>query len=47
MEHFQPPVQWVPDIKWPEHEADHSPPFIDKIKNMELYLHSPRLHVAG
>jgi hypothetical protein len=24
--HTQPPVQWVPGVKWPGRESDHSPP---------------------
>jgi len=43
----QPPIQWVPAgafslvVKWPEHEADHSPQSSAKVKEcMELYLHS-------
>jgi hypothetical protein len=35
----QPPIQWVPwalplGVKWLGHEADHSPPFNAKIKNL-------------
>jgi hypothetical protein len=43
----QPPIQWVPGalslrVKWPEREADHSPPSSAEVKeSMELYLHSP------
>jgi len=29
----QPPVQWVPGVKWPGHEADHSHPSSDEVKN--------------
>jgi hypothetical protein len=42
-----PPIQWVPGdlslgVKWPGHEADHSPPSSAKVKEcVELYLHSP------
>jgi hypothetical protein len=45
----QPPIQWVPGalflgIKWPEHEADHSPPSSVKVKeNVELHIHSPNM----
>jgi hypothetical protein len=45
----QPPVQWVPQPlswggggKWPEHDANHSPP--NKCQGQEyldLYIHSP------
>jgi hypothetical protein len=43
----QPPIQWVPGalslgVKWPGHEADHSPPASVKVKEwVGLYLHSP------
>jgi hypothetical protein len=31
-------------VKWPGHEADHSPPSSAKVKGcMELYLHSPSM----
>jgi hypothetical protein len=47
----QPPIQYVPGArslwaKWPEREADHSPPSSAGVKEcVELYLHSPiRLH---
>jgi hypothetical protein len=41
----QPPVQWVPGIKRPGREADHSPPASRGQENMDLYTHSPiRLH---
>jgi hypothetical protein len=42
----QPPIQWVPGavslrVKWPEREADRSPPSSAEVKEcMELYLHS-------
>jgi len=29
----QPPNQWVLDVKWMGHEADHSPPSNAKVKN--------------
>jgi hypothetical protein len=41
----QPLIQWVPGalslgVKWPEREADHSPPSSDEVKECaELYLH--------
>jgi hypothetical protein len=47
---IQPPIQWVPgalslEIKWPGHEAYHSPPSSAVKECMKLYLHSPiRLH---
>jgi hypothetical protein len=43
----QPPIQWVPGalslgVKWPGHEADHSPSSSAKVKEcVELCLHSP------
>jgi hypothetical protein len=43
----QPPIQWIPlapplAVKRPGHEADHSLPSNDKVKEwVELYLHSP------
>jgi hypothetical protein len=43
----QPPIQWLPrelslPIKWPENEADHSPPSSAKVKEcVEIHLHSP------
>jgi hypothetical protein len=46
----QPPVQWVLGalslgVKWLGHEADHSLPSNAKVKNVDLYIHSPiRLH---
>jgi hypothetical protein len=38
----QPPIQWVPgdvylEVKWPGHEADHSPPTSAKVKNGGAY----------
>jgi len=34
----QPPIQWVPgalslEVKWPWHDADHSPPSSAEVKN--------------
>jgi len=43
----QPCIQWVPGavslgVKWPVHEADHSPPSSAQVEEwVELYLHSP------
>jgi hypothetical protein len=43
----QPPIQWLPGalslrVKWPGHEADHSPPSSAKVKEcVQLYIHSP------
>jgi hypothetical protein len=43
----QPPIQWVPGSlptgeKWPEREADHSPPYSAGVKNMWRYTSTPR-----
>jgi hypothetical protein len=42
----QPPIQWVPGVKRPGREVDHSPPTIAEVKNkVDLYIHSHiRLH---
>jgi hypothetical protein len=32
----RPCVQWVPGIKWLEHEPDHTPTSSAKVKNVEL-----------
>jgi hypothetical protein len=42
----QPLIQWIPcalspGVKWPGRGADHSPSTRVKVKNAELYLHSP------
>jgi hypothetical protein len=43
----QSPIKWVPGVpslgvKWPEREADHSPPSSAEVKEcVELYFHSP------
>jgi hypothetical protein len=48
----QPPIHWVPgdvslEVKWPGHEADHSPPPSAEVKEcLELYCHSP-VHLCG
>jgi hypothetical protein len=48
----QPPIQWVPGVlspkvKWPRHEADHSLPTSEKVKNMWSYTFtSPYTFVA-
>jgi hypothetical protein len=45
----QPPIQWILGalslgVKWPGHEADHSPPSSAEVKEcVELYLHSPNM----
>jgi hypothetical protein len=48
LEPTQPPIQWVPGalslgVKWPGHEADHSPP---SSECMELYLHSSNVFMV-
>jgi hypothetical protein len=42
----QPPIQWVPGalslgVKWPGHEADHSPPISVKVKKTLIYTYTP------
>jgi hypothetical protein len=38
----QPPVQWVPGVKLPGREADHSPHhLVPKLRMVELCKHSP------
>jgi hypothetical protein len=37
----QPPIQWVPEAKRPEHEADHSPPASDEVKKIWIYTTTP------
>jgi hypothetical protein len=36
-----PPIQWVPEVKGPEHEADHSPSFTAKVNNEWIYASIP------
>jgi hypothetical protein len=49
LEPTQLPIQGVQEafslgVKWPGHEADHSPPSSAKVKEcVELYLHSPNM----
>jgi hypothetical protein len=40
------PIQWVPGVKRPGREANHTPPTSSEAKkNVDLYVHSPiRLH---
>jgi hypothetical protein len=35
------PIQWVPGVKLPRHEADHSPPTSDEVKKMWVYKSTP------
>jgi hypothetical protein len=38
----RPPIEWVPGVKQPEHEADHLLPCSAEIKEcVDLYRHSP------
>jgi hypothetical protein len=38
----QPPIQWVPGVKWPEREPDHSPPSGAEVKNSVAIPPLPR-----
>jgi hypothetical protein len=35
---IQPPIQQLPGVKRPGHEADHSPPTSAKVKNTWIYI---------
>jgi hypothetical protein len=37
----QPPIQWVPGVKRPRREADHSPPTSAQVKKMWIYTSAP------
>jgi hypothetical protein len=37
----QPPIQWVPGLKGPGHEADHSFPTIAEVKETWIYTTTP------
>jgi hypothetical protein len=37
----QPPIQWVPGVKRPAREADHSPPDSSEVKKMWIYTSTP------
>jgi hypothetical protein len=46
LESTQPPIQWVPGalspvVKWPEHEADRSPPTSAEVKKIWIYTSPP------
>jgi hypothetical protein len=48
----QPPIQWVLGslslgVKWPGHEADHSPPSTAEVKNAWSYTSIPPMHLHG
>jgi hypothetical protein len=38
----QPPVQWVPGLKWPGNEAEYSSPISTKIKKTCIYRSTPQ-----
>jgi hypothetical protein len=37
----QPPIQWVPGVKRPRREVDHSPPTSAEVKKMWIYTSTP------
>jgi hypothetical protein len=37
----QPPIEWVPRVKRPGHEADHSPSASAEVKKMWIYTSTP------
>jgi len=45
------PIQWAPEFfpksEWPRHEADHSPPSTDEIKNEWSYTSASPTHPHG
>jgi hypothetical protein len=48
----QPPIQWVPwalslGLKWPEREADHSPPSSAEVNNEWSYSSTPPIRLHG
>jgi hypothetical protein len=48
----QPPNQWVPGaislgVKWPGHEADHSPPSSAEVKECVDYTSNPPIRLDG
>jgi hypothetical protein len=48
----QPPIQWVTGalsvgVKWPGHEADHSPPPSAEVKNAWSYTSTPPVCLHG
>jgi len=47
-----PPIQWVPrafslGVKWPGHEADHTPPSSAGVKNAWSYTSLPPICLHG
>jgi len=43
----QPPIQWVPEVKRPGHEADYSPPSSAEVSNAWSYTSIPPLRLHG
>jgi len=48
----QPHIQWVPvalslGVKWPGHEADHSPPPSAEVKNAWICTSTPPIRLHG
>jgi hypothetical protein len=43
----QAPIQWVPGVKRPGSEADHSPSTSIKVKNTWIYTFTPPIHLHG
>jgi hypothetical protein len=37
----QPPIKWVPEVKWQGREADYSPPTSVEVKKMWIYTSTP------
>jgi hypothetical protein len=37
----EPPIQWVPEVKRPGREADHSPPTSAEVKRTWIYTSTP------
>jgi hypothetical protein len=37
----QPPIQWVPGVKWPGRDTDHTPPPSAEVKKMLIYTTTP------
>jgi len=43
----QPPIQWLPGVKQPGREADHSSPFVAEVKNACIYIYINPLLLHG
>jgi hypothetical protein len=39
--HIQPPIQWIPGVKRPRREAEHSSPTSAEIKKICMYISIP------